>query len=62
MIKLEDLQQQDDLYYVGNIVGTDGHLLDFDGREWIEREEAELVLLEINNSPRHTQPYYQHTS
>ena len=38
---LEDLFCIDDLYYVGNIA-------DVDGSPWVDRETAELILLEFN--------------
>jgi hypothetical protein len=40
-MKLDDLKQYDDLFYVGDIA-------DIDGDGWVSREEAELILLEYN--------------
>lgn len=40
-MKLDDLKQYDDLFYVGDIT-------DVDGSGWVTREEAELILLEYN--------------
>ena len=38
---LEDLTCIDDLYYVGDIANVDGS-------PWVDRETAELILLEFN--------------
>ena len=42
---LEDLTCVDDLYYVGDIANVDGS-------PWVDRETAELILLEFNKGVR----------
>ena len=41
MITLNDLECFDGLYYIGN-------LIDADGKDWVEKEEAEEILKVIN--------------
>lgn len=41
MIKLEDLQEYDGMYYVGDIIDTDG-------TGWVTKEEAIKVLKIVN--------------
>ena len=42
MVELKNLIVYDDLYYVG-------HIIDLDGNDWVDKETAELLLLEYNN-------------
>ena len=38
----EDFKYIDGLYYVGDV-------LDVDGNPWVEEEQLELIILELNN-------------
>ena len=42
MLKLEDLLIHDEMYYLG-------HLTDMDSDGWVDKETAELFLLEYNS-------------
>jgi hypothetical protein len=42
MYKVEDFDEWEGMYYVGGIVDVDG-----DG--WVDREQLELIILELNN-------------
>jgi hypothetical protein len=42
MCKKEDFKCVDGLYYVGDV-------LDVDGNPWVEEEQLELIILELNN-------------
>lgn len=39
---LQDLQEIDGLFFIGEIA-------DVDGSPWVDQETAELILLELNN-------------
>ena len=42
MYTKEDFKCVDGLYYIGNI-------LDIDGNPWVDEEQLELLILELNN-------------
>ena len=42
MYKKEDFKCVDGFYYIGNVI-------DVDGNPWVDEEQLELILLELNN-------------
>ena len=42
MISKEDFMYLDGLYYIGDVI-------DVDGSPWVNEEQLELIILEINN-------------